>query len=38
MQCPKCDNIVTITTPVGSKRCLRCLFEWWGQCVKANEL
>jgi len=30
MQCPQCDNIVTIKTSVGSHKCLRCLFEWWG--------
>jgi hypothetical protein len=30
MQCPKCDNIVTVKTSVGSRKCLRCLFEWWG--------
>jgi hypothetical protein len=30
MQCPQCDNIVTIKTSVGSHKCLRCVFEWWG--------
>lgn len=29
MYCPKCDCIVTETTVTGSKKCLRCLYEWW---------
>jgi hypothetical protein len=29
MYCPKCDCIVTETTVTGSKKCLRCLHEWW---------
>ena len=30
MQCPQCDNVITVTTSVGSRKCLRCAFEWWG--------
>ena len=29
MQCPKCECIVSIITETGSKKCLRCYFEWW---------
>ena len=29
MYYPKCDCIVTETTVTGSKKCLRCLYEWW---------
>ena len=31
MQCPKCDNIITITAPEGYRKCLRCLFQWWAR-------
>jgi hypothetical protein len=37
MQCPQCDNIVTIKTSVGSHKCLRCLFEWWGTTPRRPE-
>ena len=36
MQCPKCDNIVTVIAPEGCRKCLRCLFQWWGPMTFAE--